>query len=159
MLVVERPDEPLRTGFVPLGEPLLARVRVRPGFEGVARALLGDVNLVDDLAEVAKVYASARAPATFVTPAGDVLGPDGVLRGGSGGGTGLLARAREVRELEQEVATLGQHARSRGGRARRERRAPPRARPTSSTTCATATTRRRSPSRTTRRTSSACASA
>ena len=109
VLVVERPDEPMRTGFVPLGEPLLSRVRVRPGFEGVARALLGDVNLVGDLGEVAKIYASARAPATFVTPAGDVLGPDGVLRGGSGGGTGLLARARELRELEQEVATLGQH--------------------------------------------------
>jgi len=109
VLVVERPDEPMRTGFVPLGEPLLSRVRVRPGFEGVARALLGDVNLVTSLEEVAKVYASARAPATFVTPAGDVLGPDGVLRGGSGGAPGLLARAREVRELEQEVATLGQH--------------------------------------------------
>lgn len=107
VLVIERPDEPLRTGFVPLGEPLLSRVRVRSGFEGVARALLGDVNLVGDLAEVAKVYGAARAPATFVTPAGDVLGPDGVLRGGSSGGTGLLARAREVRELEQEVAALG----------------------------------------------------
>jgi chromosome segregation protein len=70
---------------------------------------LGDVNLVSSLDEVAKVYASARAPATFVTPAGDVLGPDGVLRGGSGGATGLLARARELRELEQEVATLAQH--------------------------------------------------
>jgi hypothetical protein len=34
VLVVERPDEPLRTGFVPL-EPLLSRVRVRAGFEGV----------------------------------------------------------------------------------------------------------------------------
>jgi chromosome segregation protein len=39
VLVVERPDEPMRTGFVPLGEPLLSRVRVRHGFEGVARAV------------------------------------------------------------------------------------------------------------------------
>jgi chromosome segregation protein len=109
VLVVERPDEPLRSGFVPLGEPLLSRVRVRAGFEGVARALLGDVNLIGDLAEVAKVYGGARTPATFVTPAGDVLGSDGVLRGGSGGGTGLLARAREVRELEHETLTLGLH--------------------------------------------------
>ncbi|MCU0670209.1 MAG: chromosome segregation protein SMC [Myxococcota bacterium] len=108
VLVIERPDEPLRSGFVPLGEPLLSRVRVKPGFEGVARALLGDVNLVPDLGEVAKVYAGAHVPATFVTPAGDVLGTDGVLRGGSGGGTGLLARARELREIEQEVHALGQ---------------------------------------------------
>jgi chromosome segregation protein len=108
VLVIERPEEPLRSGFVPLGEPLLGRVRVRLGFEGVARALLGDVNLVPDLGEVAKLYAGARVPATFVTAAGDVLGTDGVLRGGSGGGTGLLARARELRELEQEVAALAQ---------------------------------------------------
>jgi chromosome segregation protein len=107
VLVIERPDEPLRASFVPLGEPLLARVRVRAGFEGVARALLGDVNLVTDLGEVAKIYAGARPPATFVTAAGDVLGTDGVLRGGSSGGTGLLARSRELREVEQEVATLG----------------------------------------------------
>jgi chromosome segregation protein len=108
VLVIEPPDEPVRASFVPLGEPLLARVRVRGGFEGVARALLGDVNLVSDLGEVAKIYAGARPPATFVTPAGDVLGTDGVLRGGSAVGTGLLARSRELRELEHEVAALAQ---------------------------------------------------
>src|SRR4029450_9162659 len=97
----------LRASFVPLGEPLLARVRVRAGFEGVARALLGDVNLVTDLGEGAKVYAGARPPATFVTAAGDVLGTDGVLRGGSSGGTGLLARSRGVRGVEEGGGTRG----------------------------------------------------
>jgi chromosome segregation protein len=93
-------------GFVPLGEPLARRVQPRPGFDALARALFHGVNLVDDLAEVVRVYGSGRVPATFVTPAGDVLTPDGVIRGGSGGSGGTIARVREVRDLEQEVAQL-----------------------------------------------------
>jgi chromosome segregation protein len=90
---------------VPLGRPLLERVRARAGYEDLARSLLAQVNVVDDLAEVVSVY-GARIPATFVTPRGDVMTPDGVIRGGSELGAGPLARVREVRELEQEVAEL-----------------------------------------------------
>jgi chromosome segregation protein len=97
-------------GFVPLGRPLFEQVRPREGFEDFARALLAGVNLVDDLREVVEVYGTGRIPATFVTRAGDVLTPDGVVTGGvrsegeSSGG--LLARVREVRDLEGEVAEL-----------------------------------------------------
>jgi chromosome segregation protein len=97
------------TGFVPLGQPLLERVRAHPGFEDLARTLLGGVNLVGDLREVLSVYEAGRIPATFVTPDGDVLTPDGIVRGGSGAegpGRGLLARMGEVRELTVEVADL-----------------------------------------------------
>ena len=97
------------TGFVPLGQPLLERVRARPGYESLARALLGGVNLVGDLREVLSVYEAGRIPATFVTPHGDVLTPDGTVRGGAGAegpGQGLLARMGEVRELTVEVADL-----------------------------------------------------
>jgi len=93
-------------GFVPLGEPLAQRVKPRPGFEALARALFHGVNLVEDLAEVVRVYGSGRVPATFVTPSGDVLTPEGVIRGGSGGSGGTIARVREVRDLEQEVARI-----------------------------------------------------
>jgi chromosome segregation protein len=93
-------------GFVPLGEPLLERVRVRPGFEAVARVLLGGVNLVGDLCEAVRVYGAARLPCHFVTRTGDLLSPDGLVRGGSAPRPGGLARARELRELEQEVAGL-----------------------------------------------------
>jgi chromosome segregation protein len=103
---VALPREPEATGFVPLGQPLLARVRARPGYEDLARRLLGGVNLVADLREVVEVYGDGRAPATFVTPAGDVITPDGVMRGGSDTGTGALARRQEIRALEQEVAAL-----------------------------------------------------
>jgi chromosome segregation protein len=96
-------------GIVPLGEPVLERVRPRPGREAVVRALLSDVNLVDTLEEPLRVYSGGRLPATFVTPAGDVLTPEGVIRGGGAAvGQGSLARAREVRELESEVTRRAQ---------------------------------------------------
>ena len=109
VLVSMPSDEPEATGFVPLGQPLLERVRARPGFEGLARALLGGVNLVGDLREVLSIYNTGRIPATFVTLEGDVLATDGSVRGGVGAdgpGQGLLARMGEVRELTVEVADL-----------------------------------------------------
>jgi chromosome segregation ATPase len=60
---------------------------------------------VDDLAEVTAVYGSGRLPVTFVTPAGDLLWPSGIVSGGPRT-DGLLARVREVRDLEHEVVGL-----------------------------------------------------
>jgi chromosome segregation protein len=105
------PPQPEALGIVPLGQPLLERVHPRPGYEGLARALLGGVNLVDGLREVIEIYGAGRLPATFVTPAGDVLSPDGTVRGGHSAsgeraGSGLLGRVREIRDLESEVAEL-----------------------------------------------------
>jgi len=97
--------EPETTGIVPLGQPLLERVQPRAGYEDLARCLLSGVNLVDDLEEVVRVYGSGRIPATFVTPRGDVLTPDGLVCGGQEASSGLLARVREVRDLGQEVET------------------------------------------------------
>jgi chromosome segregation protein len=94
------------TGFVPLGEPLLARVRIRDGYGDLARALFSGVNLVGDLRDVLRIYGGRRLPATFVTATGDVLTPDGVVRGGAPGSGGGLARVREVRDLEHEVREL-----------------------------------------------------
>jgi chromosome segregation protein len=107
-VLVARPRaEATAVGFVPLGEPLLEHVRARPGYEDVARALLSGVNLVDDLEEALSRYGQGQLPATFVTRLGDVLGVDGVVRGGARGDEGgLLARQRELRELETEVASL-----------------------------------------------------
>jgi chromosome segregation protein len=98
--------QPHDGGIVPLGQPLAQRVRPRPGFDAVARALFQGVNLVDDLFEVIRVYGAGQIPATFVTPAGDVLTPDGVIRGGTAASGGTIARVREVRDLEREVAEL-----------------------------------------------------
>jgi chromosome segregation protein len=109
ILVALPPPEPEPLGFVPLGRPLLEQVRPRAGFEGLARSLLGGVNLVESLREVLEIYGHGRLPAVFVTPAGDLLCPDGTVRGGEGSGSrgdGLLGRVGEVRDLGREVAEL-----------------------------------------------------
>ena len=108
VFIVEPREETVR-GIVPLGTPVLERVRVNPGHEGIARALLGDVYLVDSLAQALDTYGQggARLPATFVTRSGDVATPDGIVRGGGeSAASGMLSRVREVRELEAEVAEL-----------------------------------------------------
>jgi chromosome segregation protein len=113
VFLVEPPPEPGALGIVPLGEPLLERVRPRPGFEGVARALLVGANLVESLGEALRVYGGGRLPATFVTREGDVLSPDGLIRGGgAAAGSGSLARVREVRELAGEVEAREQELRA-----------------------------------------------
>jgi len=107
VLVVDREVSEVASGFVPLGEPLLARVGLRAGFEAVGRALLGGANLVGTLAEAFGHYGQGRIPCAFVTRSGDVLTPDGVIRGGGAvRQAGILTRVREVRELEAEVAAL-----------------------------------------------------
>ena len=107
LLVLQR-DAPLPSrGFVPLGKPLLGFVRPRAGFEGVVHSLLGAANLVESLGEALDRYGPGGIPCTFVTRAGDLLTPEGTLRGGGGPGRpGLLTWVREVRELEGEVADL-----------------------------------------------------
>ena len=104
VFLVERSPEAGAVGIVPFGQPILERTHARPGFEAVARTLLSDVNVVADLSEVLRVYGSGRLPATFVTPQGDVLSPDGVIRGGGEvARRGVLGRVRAVRDLEREV--------------------------------------------------------
>ncbi len=106
VFVLARSEEP-SAGFVPLGEPLLPRLRARAGFEAVAQSLLGNVNVVESLAEALALYGAGRIPCSFVTRAGDVLTPDGVIRGGGDSAqAGILTRVREVRELAAEVELL-----------------------------------------------------
>jgi chromosome segregation protein len=98
---------PESLAFVPLGTPLLDRVRPRPGYESLVRGLLGGVYLVESLRHVLDVYGRGRVPATFVTAEGDLIAPGGLVRGGGAGPTaGLLSRVGEIRELEQQVAAL-----------------------------------------------------
>jgi len=71
--------------------------------------LLGRVALVEHLDRAEALWRRNGVVATYVTPAGEVLGPAGRLRGGSDGGRGegaLLARKRQIRELEEDVRRL-----------------------------------------------------
>jgi len=107
VFVVAPGEAAAQRGIVPLGQPLLERVRPRPGFEATARSLLSDVYLVERIGDALERFGSGRLPATFVTAAGDVLTPDGVLSGGGdSAGAGSIGRVREVRELEVEVGGL-----------------------------------------------------
>jgi chromosome segregation protein len=72
----------------------------------LTRHLLGDVILVDDLDHAEALWHAKGGSAMFVTPAGEVLGAHGRLRGGApttGAEHSLLGRKREIRELEDDV--------------------------------------------------------
>lgn len=78
--------------------------------------LLGRVGVVEHLDHAEALWRRNGVVATYVTPAGEVLGPNGRLRGGSGEGGGqddevsLLGRKRQVRELADQVAALDAEA-------------------------------------------------
>jgi len=80
--------------------------------EGLARHLLGRVAIVEHLDDAEALWRRNGVVATYVTPAGEVLGPTGRLRGGadeSGNDVGeqsFLARKRRMRELGEEVQGL-----------------------------------------------------
>ena len=83
---------------------LLDLVRVRAGFEGVARALLGNAFLVDDLDAALATWGNGDAGWTLVTPAGETLAASGAIAGGSERSEEmLLAQRRELRGLDEEV--------------------------------------------------------
>src|SRR5438876_282332 len=73
--------------------------------------LLGQVVIVDHLDRAEALWRLNGVVATYVTPAGEVLGPTGRLHGGGPAPAAdvehsLLARKRQVRELEEEVRRL-----------------------------------------------------
>src|SRR5215813_2460184 len=79
--------------------------------ETLVHFLLGQVVVVDHLDQAETLWRRNGVVATYVTPKGEVLAPTGRLRGGSGGGdaqNSLLARKRQLRELEEQVRQLNE---------------------------------------------------
>jgi len=87
--------------------------RVGARWAGLVPYLLDHVAVVEHLDEAERLWRNNGVVATYVTPAGEVLAPAGRLRGGAAGDAStagahsLLARKRQIRELEDEVAGLG----------------------------------------------------
>lgn len=83
-------------------------VRAQPGYEHVARVLLGDVVVVEGLEHAQKLWRENGHRKTLVTLSGEVLDPVGVLTGGSGEGVsaGMLAQKREINDLSDNVRML-----------------------------------------------------
>jgi chromosome segregation protein len=87
---------------------LLNHIRVQPGFETLAEALLGRICLVRDL-EVHQLSADPAHPMAVVTPQGDAVTAQGIVTGGSSQElSGILAKKRELREMEAQMAALDQ---------------------------------------------------
>lgn len=88
---------------------LLQHVRVTPGCEAIAQALLGNVVLTETMAEAVDLFNQNGRIQTIVTRNGDVVSPRGFLIGGSkDAASGILVKKRELRELEQQAAALEQ---------------------------------------------------
>src|SRR5207302_1268176 len=103
--------------IVPPGPRLVDRIEVEPQHWALVEALLGCVLLATDLDEALKLWRGADHAVTVVTPRGEAIDPLGAVTGGSEPPLEetLLARARELRELE------GAHAASRERLAAEER--------------------------------------
>jgi chromosome segregation protein len=87
---------------------LATLVRVASEDETLARNLLGDVLVVDDLAAAQRLYEAQAFDGILVTRQGEVVGGDGRITGGSGDDAGahMLEVKREIRELGPVVARL-----------------------------------------------------
>ena len=85
----------------------LDRVKADRRVQAVIERLLENVLIVPDLAVALKLRSSWKNT-SFVTLAGELVGAEGVVRGGQGGAASasVLERQNEVRSLEAEVATL-----------------------------------------------------
>src|SRR5437899_166881 len=115
--VLPREAERRAAVIVPPGPRLVDRIDIEPQYWALVEALLGHVLLAADLDEALKLWRGADHPVTVVTPRGEAIDPLGAVTGGSEPPLEetLLARARELRELE------GAHAASRERLAAEER--------------------------------------
>src|SRR5436309_1544507 len=83
--------------------------RVTAPRESLVHFLLGQVAIVDHLDQAETLWRRNGVSATYVTPNGEMLAPTGRLRGGAGGGEAqhsLLARKRQLRELDEQIREL-----------------------------------------------------
>ncbi len=114
-----------RSGFIPLESlnghgsetetapehttRLLDHIRVKPGFEAVARTLLGGVCVVSSIDDALTPTQSFPDDARVVTLRGEVLSPSGIMVGGSQDKlSGIPAKKQELTQLADQMARLDQ---------------------------------------------------
>jgi len=114
------PSHPERRAsvIVPAGRRLVDALGVDPEHWALAEALLGDVLVADDLEQALDAWRSALHPVTVVTLGGEAIDPMGAVTGGSEAPLeeALLARARELREIEEALGGSRAHLREETGR-------------------------------------------
>ncbi len=115
-----------RSGFIPVSSAkpfhtdenrlpdtsrlLLNHITVKPGYEKIARVLLGDVVLMDTIAEALELFNKNGTLQRIVTKNGEVVSHQGILIGGSKDKlSGILAKKHEIKELKRQDAILAQN--------------------------------------------------
>lgn len=84
-----------------------ALVKTEPKFEGITSYLLGRVIVAESLADASALARKYRYSLQIVTLEGELLSPGGSMTGGAfKNSSNLLARKREIEELEQTVREL-----------------------------------------------------
>ena len=101
--VLPREAERRAAVIVPPGPRLVDRIEIEPQYWAMIEALLGHVLLAADLDEALRLWRSADHAVMVVTPCGEAIDALGSVTGGSEPPLEetLLARARELRELER----------------------------------------------------------
>jgi chromosome segregation protein len=86
----------------------LSVVRCSDSYSSVAQYLLGDVVVVDTMDTALYLWNKNGFNKTVVTLSGEILDPWGAVTGGAveAGGSGMLTKRREIKDLEHEVAEL-----------------------------------------------------
>jgi chromosome segregation protein len=118
LLGPQRPSDSAAPHFPGMVARLLDAIKVRPGFEQTAEALVGNVLIVEDLAAALRAWQSGLRQWVFVTAAGDLFRPGQIVHGGAAQDQVFAdpagqsqrqqpepaaALAREVERLEGEV--------------------------------------------------------
>ena len=117
-----------RSGFVPLPhtrplapdqvpptdpESLIGHITVSEGYEAVVRALLGHINVVEDLDTAVSRFNRNGRLQSIVTLKGEMVSCQGTIAGGSSGrGAGILAQKQEIRRLAEAITGLDDALRS-----------------------------------------------
>lgn len=88
---------------------LLNQVKVKPGYEAIASALLGQVIVVSDFDEALSVFNRDSHCMTVVTKNGEIISQQGFVIGGSKEKiTGILAKRQELKDLDSQIQNLAQ---------------------------------------------------
>jgi chromosome segregation protein len=104
------PSEPfVKNGHAGVIGNAMGVVRYKDDYKNVAQYLLGDVVVVDTMDTALYLWHKNGTHKTIVTLTGEIVDPWGAVTGGAveAGGTGMLRKRREIKDLESEVAGLG----------------------------------------------------
>jgi len=84
------------------------KVKIKNEFKQIADYLFNDVAIVKDLDSALRIWKEKKVRDTMVTPAGDVITPEGQISGGSveAISSGILQKKREIAELNKKIDEL-----------------------------------------------------